>query len=121
MKMVTETETDIPAEGAEGAAAEEAAVEAPVGVTDPEAIIGFIDENVAAILAMDKKSNYHNARRSAFMQVRNLIAPPPPKPKKEKKSKAKSAAAAGTDVNTGEATEGVAGVDVPAEGDTGAA
>jgi antitoxin component of RelBE/YafQ-DinJ toxin-antitoxin module len=107
----------------------EAAVEAPVGVTDTDAIIEFLDKEISDINALPKKSNYHNARRSAYKTVRDLISPPPPKPPKVKKSKAKSAAAGageagGEAVTTTDGTEAGSAVVTNPEanaGDTGAA
>lgn len=84
-------------------------------------VYDYCVEQVAEIEALPKKSNYHNARRSTFKAIKNLISPPPPKPVKEKKEPKAKAAAAGetgavTDANTGEVVE-----QVEATGDTGAA
>lgn len=57
---------------------------------EAQAIVDAIDVEVTKIDALPKKSNYHNARRAAFKQVRNMIAPPAPKPEKVKASKGKA-------------------------------
>lgn len=59
----------------------------PELTSDLQALVDFIDAEVAAINGLPKKSNYHNARRSAYMTIRNLIIPPPPKPAKAPKEK----------------------------------
>lgn len=92
--MSTENDnvTDVPAEA-------EAAVEAPQGTSDVQEIFDFAKNEVEKIEASEKKSNYHNARRSAYKTIMEMIHPTPPKPKKSK-AKAKAAGAgesAGTD------------------------
>ena len=57
----------------------------PELTSDLQALVDFIDAEVTAINGLPKKSNYHNARRSAYMTIRNLIIPPPPKPEKAPK------------------------------------
>lgn len=58
--------------------------------TEAQAIVDAIDVEVGKIDALPKKSNYHNARRAAFKQIRNMIAPPAPKPEKVKATKGKA-------------------------------
>lgn len=77
------------------------------GVEDVATIAARCKEEIAAIDGLPKKSNYHNARKSAYKAILDLIEPPAPKPVKEKKPKktkeekaaekaeAKAAAAAG--------------------------
>ena len=44
-----------------------------------QAVVNFCDAKIQEIQESEKKSNYHNARRSAFKQVREMILPTPPK------------------------------------------
>ena len=68
--------------------AAEAPAPAPALTPDLQALVDFIDGEVKTINGLPKKSNYHNARRSAYITIRNLIIPPPPKPEKVKPAKA---------------------------------
>jgi len=78
---------EAPAEAAPEAPVEEAA---PAPALEPlsdemQGMVEYLDGEIAKIEESGKKNNYHNARRSAFKQVRNLILPPPPKPVKAPK------------------------------------
>lgn len=69
-------------------------VETPAPAVTVQQILDLCNDKISEIEKLDKKSNYHNARRSTFKAIRDLIQPPPPKPKKEPKAK-KAAAGAG--------------------------
>lgn len=102
--------SDVPAEA-------EAVVEA--GVDDVKDVYDFAKSKVEEINKLPKKSNYHNARRSAYKSIMELIIPTPPKPKKSKGKKAAegegSGDAAGATEGSGDPT------DQSGVGDTGAA
>src|SRR5262245_21841224 len=63
------------------ATAAEAAPAAPELSEDLKSVVEFLDIKIKEIVDSGKTSNYHNARKSAFKQVRELILPTPPKPK----------------------------------------
>jgi hypothetical protein len=97
------------------------ATAAPASKVDAQAVADFCQDRIDEIDKLGKKSNYHNARKSAYKSIRDLINPPAPKPEKEKKSKAKAKAAGTADVVDGEEVEAVNEPTIEEVGDTGGA